>query len=114
MDDDSEGDEDEDEGDYSDNDYEEYEELVSLPSLFISAPNSSNLLQPLQEIDENDQALLDSYLPQGQLEGGRTLADLIMEKIDAQEAGPAEPARESFWAPSCFLQLTKLLTHSRS
>ncbi|ORY92443.1 Bystin-domain-containing protein [Leucosporidium creatinivorum] len=71
MDDDSEGEDDEDEEDYSDNDFEEYEEL---------------------EIDEGDQALLDSYLPQGQLEGGRTLADLIMEKIDAQEAGPAEPA----------------------
>lgn len=38
-----------------------------------------------KEIDEGDQAILDNYMPQGQLEGGRTLADLIMEKIDAQE-----------------------------
>lgn len=38
----------------------------------------------LQEIDEGDQAILDSYMPSGQLEGGRTLADLIMEKIEAQ------------------------------
>ena len=49
-----------------------------------------------QEIDEGDQAILDSYMPQGQLEGGRTLADLIMEKIDAQEGAADAPARESY------------------
>ncbi|GJN89032.1 hypothetical protein Rhopal_002006-T1 [Rhodotorula paludigena] len=54
----------EDEGDFTDEeDYEEFEEL---------------------ELDEDD-ALLDSYVPQGQLEPGRTLADLIMEKIGQQE-----------------------------
>ncbi|GAA5917388.1 hypothetical protein JCM6882_000841 [Rhodosporidiobolus microsporus] len=58
-------DEEEDE-EYSDEEgYEEYEEL---------------------EIDEGDQAILDSYVPQGQLEPGRTLADLIMEKIGQSES----------------------------
>jgi len=39
-----------------------------------------------QEIDEADrEAFLDSYVPTGQLEPGRTLADLIMEKIGQQE-----------------------------
>ncbi|GAA5845091.1 hypothetical protein JCM11251_000006 [Rhodosporidiobolus azoricus] len=57
-------DEDEEEEFSDEEDYEEYEEL---------------------EIDEGDQAILDSYVPQGQLEPGRTLADLIMEKIGQAE-----------------------------
>ncbi|GAA6020889.1 hypothetical protein JCM10207_003178 [Rhodosporidiobolus poonsookiae] len=58
-------DEDEVDDEFSDDeDLEEYEEL---------------------EIDEGDQALLDNYVPQGQLEPGRTLADLIMEKIGQSE-----------------------------
>ncbi|GAA5821753.1 hypothetical protein JCM3770_003162 [Rhodotorula araucariae] len=58
--------EDDDEDDFTDEeDYEEYEEL---------------------EIDEADQdAFLEKYVPQGHLEPGRTLADLIMEKIGQQE-----------------------------
>lgn len=44
-----------------------------------------------QEIDEGDQAILDSYMPQGQLQGGQTLADLIMQKIDEQEGANDEP-----------------------
>ena len=40
-----------------------------------------------QEVDEDDQALLDAYVPQGQLQQGRTLADLIMEKIGQAEDG---------------------------
>ncbi|KAI5480466.1 bystin [Pseudohyphozyma bogoriensis] len=58
-----EEDEEEDE-EYSDDEEVEYEEL---------------------EFDEGDQAILDSYMPAGQLQEGRTLADLIMEKIDRQE-----------------------------
>jgi essential nuclear protein 1 len=41
----------------------------------------------VQEVDEDDQALLDAYVPQGQLQPGRTLADLIMEKIGQAEDG---------------------------
>ncbi|POY74211.1 hypothetical protein BMF94_2649 [Rhodotorula taiwanensis] len=71
------GDEDDD-GAFSDDDaYEEYEEL---------------------EIDEGDDALLDSYVPAGHLEPGRSLADLIMEKIeragDAPASAPTEPVPE--------------------
>ncbi|BGP15620.1 hypothetical protein JCM10213_004140 [Rhodosporidiobolus nylandii] len=63
-----EGDE---EDEFSDEeDYEEYEGL---------------------EIDEGDQAILDGYVPQGQLEPGRTLADLIMEKIGQSETKGKEP-----------------------
>ncbi|GAA6022416.1 hypothetical protein JCM11491_001584 [Sporobolomyces phaffii] len=63
-------DDDEDEQDYSDDeDDEEYEEFEEL------------------EVDEDDQALLDAYVPQGQLQPGRTLADLIMEKIGQAEDG---------------------------
>ncbi|GAA5983053.1 hypothetical protein JCM11641_004709 [Rhodosporidiobolus odoratus] len=58
------GEDEEDEHFSDEEDYEEYEEL---------------------EIDEDDQALLDNYVPQGQLESGRTLADLIMEKIGQSE-----------------------------
>jgi hypothetical protein len=39
----------------------------------------------LQEIDENDQAILESFMPNSG--GTRNLADLIMEKIQAREAG---------------------------
>ncbi|GAA5876713.1 hypothetical protein JCM3774_005924 [Rhodotorula dairenensis] len=64
----AEGDE-EDDGAFSDEDaYEEYEEL---------------------EIDEADDALLDSYVPAGHLEPGRSLADLIMEKIERAGDQPA-------------------------
>ncbi|GAA5982289.1 hypothetical protein JCM10908_004816 [Rhodotorula pacifica] len=71
-----EGDE-EDDGAFSDEDaYEEYEEL---------------------ELDETDDALLDSYVPAGHLEPGRSLADLIMEKIeragDPPASVPAPPVR---------------------
>ncbi|KAG0657165.1 snoRNA-binding rRNA-processing protein [Rhodotorula mucilaginosa] len=60
---------DEDDGAFSDEDaYEEYEEL---------------------EIDETDDALLDSYVPAGHLEPGRSLADLIMEKIERAGEQPA-------------------------
>ncbi|KAK4048388.1 snoRNA-binding rRNA-processing protein [Microbotryomycetes sp. JL221] len=52
-----------------DNDFEEYEEL---------------------EIDEGDEAILDSFVPQGELQDGKTLADLIMEKIQAQEQSTHE------------------------
>ncbi|GAA5855327.1 hypothetical protein JCM8547_009036 [Rhodosporidiobolus lusitaniae] len=65
--------EEEDDAEFSEDEeeYEEYEEL---------------------EIDEGDQALLDAYVPQGQLEPGRTLADLIMEKIgQAEEPKGKEP-----------------------
>ncbi|KAK4700089.1 essential nuclear protein 1, partial [Phenoliferia sp. Uapishka_3] len=55
---------DDDEDEESDEEEEEYEEL---------------------EIDEGDQALLDSYMPAGMLNPGQTLADLIMQKIDQQE-----------------------------
>lgn len=48
------------------------------------------ILTDAQEIDEGDQAILDSYMPQGQLAPGRTLADLIMEKIDQQDEGQQE------------------------
>lgn len=89
MKDDSEGEEEEEE--YSDDDYEEYEELVR-PFLLRSLGRADHLVS--QEIDEGDQAILDSYMPSGQLEGGRTLADLIMEKIDAQEGAADAPARE--------------------
>ncbi|KAM0787473.1 hypothetical protein ACM66B_003549 [Microbotryomycetes sp. NB124-2] len=62
----------EDEAAFSDeNDYEEYEEL---------------------EFDEGDDAMLDSFVPPGELQGGKTLADLIMEKIQAQEATESRPA----------------------
>ncbi|KAL8278976.1 hypothetical protein RQP46_008645 [Phenoliferia psychrophenolica] len=54
----------------SDDDDEEYEEL---------------------EIDEGDQAILDTYMPQGELQNGQTLADLIMQKIDDQEASKDRP-----------------------
>ncbi|GAA6043793.1 hypothetical protein JCM8097_007710 [Rhodosporidiobolus ruineniae] len=58
-------DDEEEEDDLSDDEeYEEYEEL---------------------EIDEGDQALLDSYVPQGHLAPGQTLADLIMAKIGQSE-----------------------------
>ncbi|GAA5884159.1 hypothetical protein JCM16303_005947 [Sporobolomyces ruberrimus] len=63
-----EDDEDEEEDDFSDDD-EEYEEFEEL------------------EVDEDDQALLDAYVPQGQLQPGRTLADLIMEKIGQADEG---------------------------
>ncbi|GAA6026338.1 hypothetical protein JCM8202_001946 [Rhodotorula sphaerocarpa] len=69
-----------DDGAFSDDDaYEEYEEL---------------------ELDENDDALLDSYVPAGHLEPGRSLADLIMEKIEragdapSAEAPPPRPQPE--------------------
>lgn len=48
-----------------------------------------------QEIEDDDEALLDSYVPQGQLEPGRTLADLIMEKIgQAEQPAAGEVAGE--------------------
>ncbi|GAA6062824.1 hypothetical protein JCM10212_002462 [Sporobolomyces blumeae] len=66
-------DEDENDDDLSDDD-EEYEEFEEL------------------EVDEDDQALLDSYVPQGQLQPGQTLADLIMAKIgQAEEPKGKEP-----------------------
>ncbi|SCV67526.1 BQ2448_5137 [Microbotryum intermedium] len=62
--DDDGGDDDEQDGDDDDEqEYEEYEEL---------------------EFDEDD-AALHHFMPRGQLAGGRTLADLIMEKIEQQE-----------------------------
>lgn len=48
----------------------------------------------MQEIDEGDQAILDNYMPAGQLGGGQTLADLIMQKIDEQEEGKETPQCE--------------------
>ncbi|GAA5845439.1 hypothetical protein JCM3766R1_006554 [Sporobolomyces carnicolor] len=66
------GEEDEDDeadADFSDDDDEDYDEFEEL------------------EVDEDDQALLDAYVPQGQLQPGRTLADLIMEKIGQAEEG---------------------------
>ncbi|KAK4053393.1 snoRNA-binding rRNA-processing protein [Microbotryomycetes sp. JL201] len=63
----------EDEAAFSDeNDYEEYEEL---------------------EFDEDDDAMLSGYLPPGELQGGKTLADLIMEKIQAQESTETRPGK---------------------
>ncbi|CEQ40318.1 SPOSA6832_01914, partial [Sporobolomyces salmonicolor] len=76
-----EGEEDEDE-ELSDNEeYEEFEEL---------------------EVDEGDQAILDSYLPQGQLQPGRTLADLIMEKIGQAEDGKGKEPEVSREPPPGF------------
>ena len=51
-----------------------------------------------QEIDEGDQAILDSYMPQGQLEIGESLGDLIMRKIAAQEEGKDQPIGEHFFS----------------
>ncbi|GAA5855699.1 hypothetical protein JCM9279_003306 [Rhodotorula babjevae] len=77
------GDDDDDEDFSDEEDYEEYEEL---------------------EIDEADrEAFLDSYVPTGQLEPGRTLADLIMEKIGQQEqAGKGKEPEVVREAPSGF------------
>ncbi|SCZ93323.1 BZ3500_MvSof-1268-A1-R1_Chr6-2g08608 [Microbotryum saponariae] len=62
-DDDDDDDDDDEKEDDNEEEYEEYEEL---------------------EFDAND-AALDQFMPQGRLAGGRTLADLIMEKIEQQE-----------------------------
>lgn len=81
----------EDKEDFSDDDdeeYEEFEQLVSAicPSHTLCMFSLIEILES-QEVDEDDQALLDAYVPQGQLQPGRTLADLIMEKIGQAEDG---------------------------
>ncbi|GAA5881720.1 hypothetical protein JCM1840_000348 [Sporobolomyces johnsonii] len=78
------GEEDEDEEDEELSDDEEYEEFEEL------------------EVDEGDQAILDSYLPQGQLQPGRTLADLIMEKIGQAEDGKGKEPEVSREPPPGF------------
>lgn len=91
----------EDEGDFTDEeDYEEFEELVR-PSVILPEALEPADMASLQELDEDD-ALLDSYVPQGQLEPGRTLADLIMEKIGQQEQQTKgkEPGASSSVAPA--------------
>lgn len=50
-------------------------------------------LLSLQEIDEGDQAILESFMPSG---GTRNLADLIMEKIQAKEAGEEQVVEGRF------------------
>ncbi|GAA5903433.1 hypothetical protein JCM5296_006252 [Sporobolomyces johnsonii] len=76
-----EGEDEEDEELSDDEEYEEFEEL---------------------EVDEGDQAILDSYLPQGQLQPGRTLADLIMEKIGQAEDGKGKEPEVSREPPPGF------------
>ena len=78
---------DDDDDDFSDeDDYEEYEELVRPLSHGPAQLKGGADAATAQEIDEADrEAFLDSYVPTGQLEPGRTLADLIMEKIGQQE-----------------------------
>lgn len=59
---------------------------------------------PAQEIDEGDQAILESFMPNAG--GTRNLADLIMEKIQAREAGeeqPVEGERSSVFAEVLFI-----------
>lgn len=74
---------------------EEYEELVRF-AVVRGAQRAH--IECNQEIDEGDQAILDSYMPQGQLEMGESLGDLIMRKIAAQEAGKDQPIRNSQFA----------------
>ncbi|GAA5930491.1 hypothetical protein JCM21900_006733 [Sporobolomyces salmonicolor] len=78
------GEEDEEDEDEELSDNEEYEEFEEL------------------EVDEGDQAILDSYLPQGQLQPGRTLADLIMEKIGQAEDGKGKEPEVSREPPPGF------------
>ena len=51
----------------------------------------------LQEIDEGDQAILESFMPSaaasGPFGGTRNLADIIMQKIQEREAGGAATDR---------------------
>ena len=67
---------------------EEYEELVRTSA---AETRKELTISCNQEIDEGDQAILDSYMPQGQLDTGESLGDLIMRKIAAQEEGKDQP-----------------------
>jgi len=99
---DDEDEEDEEEFSDDEEEYEEFEELVSTQCT-LSGPRVvwAKQLLDSQEVDEDDQALLDAYVPQGQLQQGRTLADLIMEKIGQAEDGgkgkePGKSTEEMF------------------
>lgn len=75
--------------------------------MFLRAANSAvcsciEHLIFLQEIDEGDQAILESFMPSG---GTRNLADLIMEKIQAKEAGEEQVVEGRLWL-SLFLRAT--------
>ena len=83
----------------------EYDELVSTLHFDLDLQLVVLIQQPAlanQEIDEGDQAILDNYMPQGQLENGETLADLIMRRINEQEEGTTRPAQGMYYLHGCY------------
>lgn len=74
---------------------EEYTELVSeIQACCHTIGRELMAVTIHQNIDEGDQAILESFMPNGG--GTRNLADLIMEKIQAREAGEDQAAAGSY------------------
>jgi hypothetical protein len=88
-----EDDDEEDEESTEEDEEDYYEEIVSDPLFLLdlgSVPIALSLVQ--KEVDENDQAALDSFAPaRGE---SRNLADIIMAKIEEHERGGPQPGDE--------------------